>query len=73
MKTFLIIFALPSEGLADMIVNGQGYGILPIIQAAPFADKIWMDMFPEREGILVPLYWHYWQQSGSLLEKLSMR
>lgn len=59
-----------SEGLADMIVNGQGYGILPIIQAAPFTDKL-MDMFPEREGILVPLYWHYWQQSGSLLEKLS--
>ncbi|OEF30008.1 ArgP/LysG family DNA-binding transcriptional regulator [Vibrio rumoiensis] len=59
-----------SEGLASMIINGQGYGILPVIQAQPFVDEL-MDIFPEKEGIHVPLYWHYWQQSGSLLEKLS--
>lgn len=59
-----------SEGLADMILNGQGYGILPVIQAEPFTDRL-VDIFPEREGINVPLYWHYWHQSGSVLNKLS--
>lgn len=59
-----------SEGLADMIIKGQGYGILPVIQAQPFEDQL-VDIFPEKEGIRVPLYWHYWHQSGSILEKLS--
>ncbi|MCF7353523.1 ArgP/LysG family DNA-binding transcriptional regulator [Vibrio sp. CK2-1] len=59
-----------SEGLADMILNGQGYGLLPVIQAQPFAAQL-VDIFPEREGIEVPLYWHYWHQTGSVLNKLS--
>ncbi|TVO37991.1 ArgP/LysG family DNA-binding transcriptional regulator [Vibrio algivorus] len=59
-----------SEGLAEMILNGQGYGILPVIQAKPFGDQL-VDIFPEREGINVPLYWHYWHQRGSVLNKLA--
>ncbi|WP_086981959.1 ArgP/LysG family DNA-binding transcriptional regulator [Vibrio aphrogenes] len=59
-----------SEGLAHMVTNGQGYGLLPVLQAEPFNEQL-VDIFPDQPGIQVPLYWHYWHQSGSVLDKLS--
>ncbi len=59
-----------SEGLVHMVLNGQGYGLLPLLQAEPFTDQL-VEIFPQQDGVQVPLYWHYWHQNGSLLEKLS--
>ncbi|GLT14680.1 ArgP/LysG family DNA-binding transcriptional regulator [Vibrio algivorus] len=59
-----------SEGLVHMVQHSQGYGLLPVLQAEPIMEQL-VDIFPHNTGIQVPLYWHYWQQSGSVLDKLS--
>jgi len=63
---------LPSpHALADAIVNGLGYGLLPEVQAAEhFASGKLVDLTPGR-FLDLPLYWHHWSGEVALAGSIS--
>ncbi|VVS92031.1 LysR family transcriptional regulator ArgP [Desulfoluna spongiiphila] len=64
-------FIPSSVSVVITIVQGMGYGLVPMQQASPLlATGALTDVAPGRE-ILVPLYWHAWNVKSALLERFS--
>jgi len=63
---------LPSpHSLADAIVNGLGYGLLPEVQAMDhFASNALIDLTPDA-FLDVPLYWHHWSGEAASAGSIS--
>ena len=63
---------LPSpHSLADAIVNGLGYGLLPEVQAqAHFDSNALIDLTPDA-FLDVPLYWHHWSGEAASAGSIS--
>lgn len=60
-----------SASVVTTIVQGMGYGMVPMQQASPLlAAGALTDVAPGRE-IKVPLYWHVWNVKSALLERFS--
>ena len=49
----------------------MGYGMIPGIQARKWLeDGSLINLAPGHE-LAVPLYWHFWRHSGTLLQRLT--
>ncbi|WP_311946475.1 LysR family transcriptional regulator ArgP [Halomonas piscis] len=61
-----------SEGFVRLALNGIGYGMMPCCQVEPhIAAGQLTSLSPE--PLSVPLYWHFWRHSGSLITRLTQR
>lgn len=59
-----------TEGFIQLAINGCGFGMLPEVQAAlGVQNGSLVDLSPEH-FIDVPLYWHSWRSSSSVMKKL---
>ncbi|MFJ3222445.1 LysR family transcriptional regulator ArgP [Streptomyces sp. NPDC086783] len=60
-------FVPTSEGFVDAVVAGMGWGMVPVVQAAPLLDDgRLVPLAPER-GVDVPLYWQQWKLDSPAL------
>lgn len=59
------------QALLALIVQGLGFGLVPLLQAAPLLRAgTLVDLAPGR-GIDVPLHWHHWQAEPPLAAEVT--
>lgn len=56
-----------SEGFADAVVAGMGWGMLPVAQAEPHLRSGRLVRLDPRRAIDVPLYWQQWKLDSPAL------
>lgn len=60
-----------SSSVVVIIVQGLGYGLVPMQQASSLLEAgTLVDVAPDK-GMYVPLYWHVWNLKSALLERFS--
>ena len=59
--------------LLEAITRGEGYGLVPESQGAPFVARgVLMELEP-REALMVDLYWHHWLNEHELSRDVTQR
>lgn len=59
-----------SEGFVQLAANGCGFGMIPELQATQSLQSGSLVDIAPQHCIDVPLYWHSWRSSGSLMKRL---
>ena len=60
-----------SEGFVQMARAGIGYGMIPEMQARNWIRRGELINLAPGHELSVPLYWHFWRNSGELLQRLT--
>ncbi|MCP3926819.1 MAG: LysR family transcriptional regulator ArgP [Desulfobacterales bacterium] len=60
-----------SESFADFIINGFGYGMIPLLQSKEHFEKGKLIELVPSKSIFVNLYWHTWNLNSLILNELS--
>jgi len=59
-----------SEGIVQLAVSGCGFGMIPEVQAALSVQIGSLIDIAPNHYIDVPLYWHSWRSSGTIMKRL---
>ncbi|SNY98997.1 LysR family transcriptional regulator ArgP [Halomonas sp. hl-4] len=62
-----------SEGFLRLAAAGIGYGMMPQLQTHALMQSGQLVSIAPGQTLSVPLYWHYWRHSGTLVQRLTDR
>lgn len=60
-----------SEGFVKLALAGMGYGMIPEVQARREIEAGQLVSIAPGQSLKVELYWHFWRNSGSTMERLT--
>lgn len=60
-----------SEGFVRLAAAGIGYGMMPQLQVGDLMASGQLTSVAPGQFLAVPLYWHFWRHSGTLMQRLT--